>query len=106
MHWALGDDPARVSVDGEGIVETFAWETEPGYALHLLNYTNPNMTRGFIRRAYPVGPQLVEFSVASGRSIRAVRALRAARDLPFTQSGPRVRFEIPGVSDYEVAVLI
>ena len=106
VRWALGDGPARVSVDGDGIVETFAWETEPGYALHLLNYTNPNMTRGFIRRAYPVGPQLVEFSVASGRSIRAVRALRAARDLRFTQSGPRVRFEIPGVSDYEVAVLI
>jgi len=105
VRWALGDEPARVSVEGDGIVETFAWETEPGYALHLLNYTNPNMTRGFIRRAYPIGPQHVEFSVAPGRSIRAVRALRVARDLPFTQSGQRVRFEVPGVSDYEVAAL-
>lgn len=105
VRWVLGDDPVRVSVDGEGILEAFAWETDPGYALHLLNYTNPNMTRGFIRRFYPVGPQRVEFAVAQGRSIRAVRALRAGRDLSFTQSGTRVRFDVPAVTDYEVAAL-
>jgi hypothetical protein len=105
VRWAVGEEPARVAVDGDGVVEAFAWETEPGYALHLLNYTNPNMTRGFIRRFYAVGPQRVEFSVAPGRRIRAVRALRAGRDLPFAQEGTRVRFEVPGVTDYEVATL-
>jgi hypothetical protein len=105
VRWALGDEPVRVAVDGDGVVEAFAWETEPGYALHLLNYTNPNMTRGFIRRFYAVGPQRVEFSVSPGRRIRAVRALRASRDLPFAQEGTRVRFEVPGVTDYEVTTL-
>lgn len=104
-RWVMGDQPPRVAVDGEGIVEAFAWETEPGYALHVLNYTNPHMTRGVIKRFYSIGPQRVEFSVAPGRSIRAVRALRAGRDLPFTQQGIQVRFEIPTVTDYEVAAL-
>jgi hypothetical protein len=106
VRWGLGDAPVRVTVDGDGVVEAFAWETEPGYALHLLNYTNPNMTRGFIKRFHSIGSQRIEFAVAPGRSIRAVRALRAGRDLPFTQQGVRVRFEIPSVTDYEVAALI
>jgi hypothetical protein len=105
VQWALGDAPARVTIDGDGMVEAFAWETEPGYALHLLNYTNPNMTRGFVKRFYAIGPQRVELAVAPGRSIRAVRALRANRELPFTQQGTRVRFEVPSVIDYEVAAL-
>jgi putative glycosyl hydrolase-like family 6 (GHL6) protein/glycosyl hydrolase family 42 (putative beta-galactosidase) len=104
VRWLRGDAPV-VSLDGEGIVETFAWETEPGYALHVLNYTNPNMTRGFIRRFYPIGPQKASFTVARGRRIAAVQALRAGRPLPFSQSGDIVRFEVPSVTDYEVIAL-
>jgi hypothetical protein len=105
VRWLLGESRSPVSVAGEGIVELFAWETEPGYALHVLNYTNPNMTRGFIRRSYAIGPQQVEFDVTRGRTISSVRALRAARTLPFKQSGTIVRFECPQVHDYEVIAL-
>jgi putative glycosyl hydrolase-like family 6 (GHL6) protein/glycosyl hydrolase family 42 (putative beta-galactosidase) len=104
VRWLRGDAPF-VTVDGDGIVELFAWETEPGYALHILNYTNPNMTRGFFRRFYPVGPQKAAFTVAGGRKITAVRALRAGRALPFSQSGEVVRFDVPSVTDYEVIAL-
>jgi len=48
-----------VVVGGEGFIEIFAWETAPGYSVHLLNYTNPNMLRGWFTGTYPVGPQLV-----------------------------------------------
>jgi len=105
VRWLRGDAPPLVSLDGDGIVETFAWETGPGYALHILNYTNPNMTRGFIRRFYAIGPQKAAFTVARGRRIAAVRALRAARALPFSQDGDVVRFEVPSVTDYEVIAL-
>src|SRR5436305_15180019 len=54
--WVQGRERPQVSVRGEGVVELFAWETEPGYALHLVNYTNPNMARGLVRRFYPTGP--------------------------------------------------
>jgi len=105
IRWLRGPEPAPVTVDGEGVVEAFAWETEPGYALHLLNYTNPNMTRGFVRRFYAIGSQTVRFDVAPGRTITRVEALRVRRALPFRQQGTAVRFEVPGVVDYEVVAL-
>jgi hypothetical protein len=83
----------------------FAWETEPGYALHVVNYNNPNMTRGFVRRFYAIGPQHVEFDVAAGKKVVSAHALRAGRSLPFKQSDRTVRFEIPSVTDYEVIAL-
>jgi hypothetical protein len=104
VRWVTrGQSP--VAVSGEGIAEVFAWETEPGYALHLLNYNNPNMTRGSIRAFEPIGPQHVRMSVAAGERIGAVELLRAGRSVAFKQAGPVVEFDIPSVTDYEVAAL-
>jgi len=103
--WVQGRERPQVSVKGEGVVELFAWETEPGYALHLVNYTNPNMTRAFVRRFYSVGPQQVEFAVPESKRISSVRALRAGRSLDFKQEGAIVRWEVPSILDYEVVAL-
>lgn len=104
VRWLLGDARPQVSIKGEGVIEAFAWETEPGYALHVLNYNNPNMTRGFLRRFYPIGPQTVEFNVV-GRRITRVRALRTRQDLKFDQSDRTLRYQIPSVVDYEVVAM-
>jgi hypothetical protein len=105
IRWLLGEARQPVVVEGEGMVELFAWETEPGYALHILNYNNPNMARGYFRRFYPIGAQQVSFDVERGRMIGSVRALRSARSLPFNQDGRTVHFGIPDVTDYEVVAL-
>jgi hypothetical protein len=105
INWVRGPDPV-VSVNGAGLMEAFAWETEPGYALHLLNYTNPNATHGVIRNSYPLGPQQVRFQVNEGHRIKAVRALRAATTLKFQQQGKTITFELPGIVDYEVVALV
>ncbi len=105
VRWLMRDARPSVTVSGEGIIEVFAWETEAGYALHVLNYTNPNMTRGFVRRFYAIGPQNVEFLVPAGRKVSRVQALRAGRPLAFRQEGQTVKFEIPGIEDYEVVAL-
>lgn len=104
INWVRGPDPV-VSVTGAGLVETFAWETEPGYAIHLLNYTNPNMTHGSIRRAYRLGPQQVRIQVHAGRVVKRVRALRADASLAFRQQAESVSFEVPSILDYEVIAL-
>ncbi len=105
IRWLAGRAGPPVSVTGEGIIELFAWETEPGYALHILNYTNPNMTRGFIRRFYLIGAQTVDFDVADGKKISRVRALRSGQPLAFHQTSRTVHFEVPTVTDYEVVAL-
>jgi hypothetical protein len=105
VHWLRGDAPPPVTIEGDGVVEAFAWETEPGHALHILNYTNPNMTRAFVRRFYPIGPLRVALDVPAGRNVARVEALRGGGILPFKQEGRTVRFEVPTVADYEVVAL-
>ncbi len=102
IRWLLrGETP--VSIEGPGVIETFAWETEPGLALHILNYTNPNMHRGWIREFYPIGEQKVRIGLPSGKRARRVELLRAERTIPFRQTGSALEFTIPGILDYEAA---
>jgi hypothetical protein len=104
IRWAL-QNRAPVVVIGEGVVELFAWETDPGFAVHILNYNNPNLHRGWIRRHYPIGPQIVKMKLPRDRKIARVQLLRAEREIPFVQNGPTIEFTVPGVTDYEVAAL-
>lgn len=98
-------DRAPVSVTGDGMIEVFAWETEPGFALHLLNYTNPNMLRGWFTSTYPVGPQLVRAELPEGIDGGRVDLLRAGTSVPLKRSGRTVEFTVPAVQDYEVAII-
>ena len=97
--------PRPVTVDGEGIVELFAWETEPGFALHILNYTNPNSMRSMIRRFYPIGPLHVEFRMPGNKKISAARALRAGRNLGFKRASGVVQLYVQSIRDFEVVAL-
>jgi hypothetical protein len=94
-----------VEVQGEGLMETFAWETEAGFALHLLNLNNPNLHRGVMLRHYPLGRQTVRLQLPRDLKIKRLTALRAEKTLPFRQTGRLVEFTVPGVLDYEVAAL-
>lgn len=97
--------PPTLTVSGEGVVECFAWETEPGFALHILNYTNPNLHRGWLRQFYPIGGQTVRMEIPPGRKVVRVELLRAEQDIPFRQTGGAVEFTLPQVVDFEVAAL-
>jgi len=104
VRWLLAGD-APVTVEGSGVIETFAWETEPGFAVHVLNYTNPAMHRGWIREFFPIGPQKVRMRLPAGRRISRVELLRAETDIPFRLANGSIEFTIPKVVDYEVAAL-
>lgn len=104
IRWVTrGESP--VSIEGRGVIEAFAWETEPGFAVHILNYTNPNMHRGWIREFYPIGEQKVKFKLPAGRRVTRVELLSAEASIPFKNKGGVVEFTIPKVLDYEVAAL-
>jgi hypothetical protein len=102
--WVLrGEQP--VTIQGAGLVEAFAYETEPGFALHILNYTNPNLHRGTIREFYPIGKQAVSFAVPAETKVSRVQLLKSGADIPFTRTGNRIEFTIPGITEYEVAAI-
>jgi hypothetical protein len=104
IRWISGGE-TPLSVSGDGLMECFAWETEAGYAIHVLNYTNPNAHRGWMRTNYPMGAQKVKMRLEQGRSVSRVQLLRSGHDIPFKVTGRDIEFIIPSVNDYEVAAL-
>ncbi len=104
VRWLLnGSQPA--TVEGEGLIETFLWETDAGFALHVLNYTNPNAHKGWIREFYPIREQKVRVTLPPGRRITRVELLRAETNAPFRTVNGAIEFTIPRVVDYEVAAM-
>lgn len=104
IRWISGDE-LPVVIEGAGFIETFAWETEPGFAVHVLNYTNPAAHKGWLRDFHPIGPQTVRMKLPEGQKISGVQLLRAEKTLPYETAAGVVSFTIPRVNDYEVAAL-
>jgi hypothetical protein len=104
IRWVSRDRmPAHVT--GDGLVELFGWETEPGYAIHILNYTNPNFAKGWFRETYPLGPQTVRMELPEYVKVRKVTALRAGVDVKHKVTGQTLEFTLPSVTDYEIAAV-
>jgi hypothetical protein len=104
IRWITRDEQI-VHIEGDGFLELFAWETSPGYAVHLLNYTNPNAHHGWLESTYPLGPQTVSMALPAGVKIRSVDLLRAEASIPFRIESQVLRFAIPRIEDYEVAAI-
>jgi hypothetical protein len=104
IRW-VARDRMPVRVTGDGLVELFAWETEPGYAIHILNYTNPNFALGWFRETYPLGAQTVRMELPEGVKVRKVQALRAGAELKYKVTGQTLEFTLPGVRGYEIAAV-
>lgn len=104
IQWVLGDSNP-VQVEGEGLMEVFAWETEPGFALHMVNYNGPHAFRGAMRKLLPLGPQSVRLELPREVSIKSVSLLRAGTPVEFHQQGRVVSLTVPSVGAYEVVAL-
>jgi Hypothetical glycosyl hydrolase 6/Beta-galactosidase trimerisation domain len=104
IRWVSRDrSPAHVT--GDGLVELFGWETEVGYAIHILNYTNPNFAKGWFRETYPLGAQTVRMELPDGVKVKKVTALRAGADVKHKVTGQTLEFTLAGVADYEIAAV-
>ena len=92
-------------LDGEGLVEMFCWETAPGYAVHLLNYNNPNAHHGWMRSVYPLGPQTIRMKLPASLKVRSVRFAAGGTSVSFLLEAQVLRFTVPEEKDYEVAAV-
>ena len=104
IRWITGDERI-VDVAGDGFIEMLSWETQAGYAVHLLNYTNPNTHHGWMQSVYPLGPQAVTMKLPSGVRVKSVDLLQAGRSVAFNLEGRVLHFTVPRIEDYEVAAI-
>jgi len=104
IRW-LTHDERVVSVEGPGFIEMFAWETRPGYAVHLLNYSNANAFHGWMQSIDPLGAQQLSMKLPPQVHVKSVELLRAEQTVPFKLDGQTLRFTVPSVADYEVAAV-
>jgi hypothetical protein len=104
LHWITRDERI-VHVEGEGFIEMLCWETTPGYAVHLLNYTNPNAHHGWMQSIHPLGPQNVRMKLPEGVKVKSVELLRGEQRVAFVLENRILQFTIPRVKDYEVAAI-
>ena len=104
VRWVVGEtNPVLVS--GEGLMEVIAWETEPGFAIHLLNYNGPNAYRGRMRRPVRLGEQKVRIQLPREVRIKDARLLRTEKNVTFQQKGRVIEVSVPSVGIYEVIAL-
>lgn len=104
IRWITRDERI-VHVEGEGFIETLSWETTPGYAVHLLNYTNPNAQHCWMQSSYPLGPQTVSMKLPQGVGVKSVELLKAGQPVPFHLERQTLQFTVPRIEDYEVAAI-
>jgi hypothetical protein len=104
LDW-LTHDERVVRVDGDGLVEMFCWETDPGYAVHLLNYTNPDAQHGWLQSSFRIGPQTVSMKLPANVRVKSVQLLKAETNVQFGIENQLLHFTIPHVDDYEVAAI-
>jgi hypothetical protein len=104
IRWVTRDEQL-VSVEGPGFIEMFCWETAPGYAIHLLNYSNANAFHGWMQLVDPLGEQRVSMMLPPGIRVKSVDLLKAEHSVPFHADEQVLRFTIPSVGDYEVAAI-
>jgi hypothetical protein len=104
IRW-VSHDERIVQVDGAGLIEMFCWETTPGYAIHLLNYTNSNAQHGWVGSVNRLGPQKVTLKLPPGVEVKSVELLKAGERPTFGLHKQVLQFTIPFLEDYEVAAV-
>jgi hypothetical protein len=104
IRWMCPQTP--ITVSGQGMAEVFAWKTKAGFAVHLLNYANPEMLRGWFSEPYPLGPQKVRVTLPAGAKASKVHLLAGGTEVSVATSGNNIEFTVPQVWDYEVAAIV
>ncbi|HTF63854.1 MAG TPA: alpha-amylase family protein [Edaphobacter sp.] len=104
VKWLMHDnDPMQLQ--GEGLMEVIAWETEPGFAVHMLNYSGANAFRGHMRTPVTLGAQKMRIQLPRDVKIKTASLLHAETSVPFKQTGRTIELTVPSVKIYEVVAL-
>jgi hypothetical protein len=102
--WAT-NEPAPLSVEGQGVLDLSIWTQRNSMTVHLVNLTNPMMMKGPVRAAIPISSQQVRIRIPAGKRIGKARLLVAGVETPYRTDGDAILIEVPSIRVHEVIAL-
>jgi hypothetical protein len=102
--WAT-NEPAPISVMGQGVIDVTFWQQKNSVTVHLVNLTNPMMMKGPIRELITIGEQKVRARLPDGLRAKSVRLLVANTMPLFHQDGEWMEITVPSITAHEVVAI-
>jgi Hypothetical glycosyl hydrolase 6/Beta-galactosidase trimerisation domain len=102
--WAT-NEPAPVSVEGQGILDISVWGQKNSMTVHLVNLTNPMMMKGPVREVIPVASQRVRIRIPDGHRVVRAKFLVAGNSIPFGSEQGFIVLDVPSIALHEVIAL-
>jgi hypothetical protein len=102
--WAT-NEPAPVTVEGQGVIDISVWSQKNSMTVHLVNLTNPMMMKGPIREIIPISSQRVQIKIPEGQRVTKAKLLVAGKDIPYRMEQQRIFLTVPSISVHEVIAL-
>ncbi len=84
VHWARGDAPFPVTMEGEGLLDVAIWKGGKWVAVHLVNLTTPDLFGGPIKQVFPLSEQQVYLRLPDGTKPQRALLLRRQEQLAFS----------------------
>jgi hypothetical protein len=102
MVHEAADGKLPVAIKAAGPVAVTLFDQPGRRILHLVSLNGD--TRCRTDQVLPIGDVSVELSIPAGRKVTRLRRLWDKADVPFHAAGPRIKFSLDNVSEYEAVV--
>ncbi|MFC7375463.1 family 10 glycosylhydrolase [Brachybacterium sp. GCM10030268] len=102
VTWALGRQPSRVSVNGQGLVDLAVREGEDEIAVTVVNLTDPMAMRGQRHDALPLHDQEVVLTIPDGAELGTADLVIAGGPARTEERDGRLHIPLETVDDLEV----
>ncbi len=102
--WAT-NEPAPVTIDGQGVIDISVWTQKNSMTVHLVNLTNPMMMKGPLREVIPIANQHVRIQILEGRQVSKAKLLVAGKPIPYHNEGQFISIDVSSVGVHEVVAV-
>jgi Hypothetical glycosyl hydrolase 6/Beta-galactosidase trimerisation domain len=102
--WAT-NEPAPVTIEGQGVIDLSIWEQNNSMTAHLVNLTNPMMMKGPVREIIPITNQRVRIQIPEGRRVARAKLLVAGKPIPYQVQKNFILVDVPTIAVHEVVAI-
>jgi hypothetical protein len=102
--WAT-NEPAPVTVEGNGVLDLSVWSQKQSMTVHLVNLTNPMMMKGPLREVIPIANQQVTIRIPKDRHVTRVRFLVSGGTARYQREATAIRLIVPSIAIHEVIAI-